>query len=390
MSIRSRKEYLAAVRPRYRTSSRAEKSAILDEVCANCGYNRKYAIFLLNSKEKKPGDVGQRGRKKVYDDPLILDALMVVWRAANLPCAKRLKAIIPLWLPYFDAFILPDQVIEKLLTISASTIDRLMAPTRSKFGKKGLATTKPGAILKKQIPIKTNQWDQTIPGFIEVDTVAHCDDSTAGMFAYTVNAVDIATGWTEQRAVWGKGENGVLKAVQSIEDALPFTLKGFDCDNGSEFINWHLHRYLTGERKKNPVQFTRARAYHKNDNAHVENKNWTHVRQFIGYQRFDHPELADLLNQIYTTEWRLYHNFFMASVKLIAKERVGSRIIKVHDEPKTPVQRLLESEHISQETKQALRDQLQTLNPFRLHDQLSRRIRTLLKHTEELRVAQAK
>jgi hypothetical protein len=295
----------------------------------------------------------------------------------------------PLWLPDFDDFIIPDDVKEKLYTISAATIDRLMAPGRKKFKKRGLATTKPGALIKRHIPIKTQQWDETKPGFIEADTVAHCGDSTAGMFAYTLNCVDIATGWTEQRATWGKGERGIVKAIENIEKSLPFPLLGFDCDNGSEFLNWHLYRYLTNDRKK-PVQFTRARAYHKNDNAHIENKNWTHIRQYIGYQRFDQAEIVDLLNQLYTTEWRLYFNYFIPSVKLIEKERIGTKINKKYDQPKTPVQRLLESEDIPEKTKRMLRTQWKTLNPFKLQKQISRKIKILLKYVDTLNATQKK
>jgi hypothetical protein len=303
--------------------------------------------------------------------------LNTLWRAANLPCSKRLKAIIPLWLPFVE-FELPEEIEHHLYTISAATIDRLMKPWRAKDHKRGLATTKPGALVKNHIAVKTNQWDETRPGFVEVDTVAHCGASTAGMFVYTIDCVDIATGWTEQRAVWGKGERGVVEAVRSIEAALPFPLLGFDSDNGSEFLNWHLYRYLTQQRQK-PVQFTRSRPYHKNDNAHVENKNWTHVRQFLGYERFDKPELVDMLNQLYTTEWRHLLNYFLPSVKLLAKERVGSKIIKKYDAPQTPVQRLLDSTQTAESTKQLLRAQLQVLNPFQLQQQVVHKIQAILK-----------
>lgn len=201
------------------------------------------------------------------------------------------------------------------------------------------------------------------------------------MFVFTIDCVDIATGWTEQRAVWGKGERGVLQAVQNIEAALPFPLLGFDCDNGSEFLNWHLYRYLTHQRKK-PVHFTRSRAYHKNDNAHVENKNWTHVRQFLGYERFDKPELVEMINRLYTTEWRYLLNYFLPSVKLVAKERVGSKIIKKYDTPQTPVQRLLNSPAIDDDTKQLLRAQLQTLNPFHLQQQVVHKIKAILRYAQ--------
>jgi len=250
----------------------------------------------------------------------------------NLPCSKRLKVNLSIWLPFYPHYI-PYDIEQALRVLSPATIDRMMQPWRSKYTKRGLSTTKPGTILKKHIPVKTKQWDKTKPGFIEADTVAHCGNSIAGIFVYTISCVDIATGWNEQRAVWGKGESGVLDAIQKIEQSLPFEILGFDCDDGSEFLNWHLLRHFA-ERKK-PVQFTRSHAYYKNDNAHIEGKNWTHIRQYLGYQRFDSPEMVDLLNDLYTSEWNQYFNFFIPSVKLLAKQRIGSTTIKNYEIPKT-------------------------------------------------------
>jgi len=236
---------------------------------------------------------------------------------------------------------------------------------RVHYKKRGRATTKPGTLLRKQIPIKTNQWDESRPGFLEADTVAHCGDTMAGMYALTVDCVDIATGWTEQRAVWGKGETGVLEKIRHIEKSLPFPLLGFDCDNGSEFLNYHLLRHFS--QRKKPIQFTRSRAYHKDDNAHVEQKNWTHVRQWLGYDRLDNPRVVPLLNQLYSQEWRLFQNFFSPSVKLLAKERIASKTIRRYDPPKTPYQRVMESPLVTQGTKNQLTALLKTLNPFQLN-----------------------
>ena len=188
-------------------------------------------------------------------------------------------------------------------------------------------TKKPGSLLRNQIPIKTSQWEETIPSHIESDTVHHCGDTVAGQYVLTVNYDDIATGWTEQRAVWGKGELEVLQQTKDVENSLPFKILGFDSDNGGEFINNHLYKYFT-QRSKHPVQFTRSRAYKKNDNAHVEQKNWTHVRQWLGYNRFENPKIVTLLNDLYKTEWRLYHNFFIPSVKLLEKKRIASKTVK--------------------------------------------------------------
>lgn len=379
MSTTTKYELLSALRAKYINASRHQKKLILQEFCSLCGYNSKYAIRLFNSDvtEKSIVNLSKRGRKKVYDDPIIFEVIFDIWKLTNQPCSKRLKELLPLWLPFYKKVAIPDATLEKLLLISPATIDRIMRPIRKRFDKMGLATTKPGSLLKKHIPVKTSQWDENTPGFLEADTVAHCGNSVAGMFVYTVNTVDIASQWTEQRAVWGKGEKNVVSAVKCIENALPFKLKGFDCDNGSEFLNWHLLRYLTGSRKIS-VNFTRSRAYHKNDNAHIENKNWTHIRQYLGYQRFDDPQLVDMLNNLYRSEWNLYFNFFIPSAKLIKKERIGSKIIKRYDKPKTPYQRLIESEKINEKTKQKLTEQFLSLNPIEIQERMTVKIKQII------------
>jgi hypothetical protein len=376
MSTTSKREYLNSIRTRYQTSPKAVKTMILDEFCRVCEYDRKYAIRLLHPKPYHfVGLVKSKsGRVATYSHPEILAFLKRLWIASNLACGKRLKAMIPLWLPFDDTGI--SQINEKhLLAISAATIDRLLAPLRSRYTKKGLATTKPGSLLKRHIPIKTNQWNERIPGFIEADTVAHCGTSMAGMFVFTLNTVDIATGWTEQRAVWGKGELGVLSALESIEAALPFSLKGFDCDNGSEFMNWTILKHF--QHRRHPVQYTRSREYQKNDNAHIEGKNWTHIRQYLGYDRFEDQRMVALMNNLYSSEWRLLFNFFLPSVKLIAKERIKSKTIKRFDIPKTPFQRLMESKKVTQSTKEELQLLLNTMNPFALQKIMSKKIRII-------------
>lgn len=378
MSPRSKREYTEAVHKRYKHASRSEKKVILDEFCATTGYNRKYAIILLKGfkRFKKPVRK-KRGPKPLYQNDEIIKPLKKIWLSANLPCSKRLKAILPLWLPgYYERFgILPLDVVQALHRISAATIDRILKPVRSRYGKRGRSTTKPGTLLRKQIPIATNQWDETRPGFLEADMVAHCGETTAGTYVSTLDLVDIATGWTEQRSVWGKGERGVLEQITDVESSMPFPILGFDCDNGSEFLNYHLLRHFT-ERTK-PVSFTRSRAYHKDDNAHVEQKNWTHVRQWLGYDRFDNPSCVDLLNDLYRNEWRLFHNFFCPSVKLIAKERIGSKTIKRHDSPKTPYQRVIASPHISESIKRSLTKELETLNPFVLRETMEAKLKKI-------------
>lgn len=378
MSPGARMEYLESIYLRYKRATRKEKSMILNEFYLNCGYHRKHAIRLLsNFKRFTKPRLKKRGKPSVYNKDSVVEPLKRIWLAANLPCSKRLKAILPLWLPSYAKEFggLPLNAVKALFKISAPTIDRLLKPTRIKYKRRGRATTKPGTLLRKHIPVKTNQWDETRPGFIEADTVAHCGDTLMGMFAYTVDFVDIATGWNEQRAVWGKGEAGVLEQTKDVEEKLPFALLGFDSDNGSEFLNYHLLKYLT--QRTNPVHFTRSRAYQKQDNAHIEQKNWTHVRQWFGYHRLDNPRVVALMNELYTSEWRLYHNFFCPSVKLISKKMVASKTIKCYDAPKTPYQRVLESKKVSAPVKRKLKEQFNGLNPFRLRKAIEKKLKRI-------------
>ncbi|KAF0142136.1 MAG: hypothetical protein FD122_973 [Stygiobacter sp.] len=378
MSNSAKKEYLQEIRKRYFISSRKEKSVILDEFSTVCGFNRKYAIRLIRKKDTIP--YRRKGRHKKYYSIAILYFLKDLWVTTNLACSKRLKAAIPLWLPYYQADSknrLSDSDRQLLLEISPRTIDRLLHRLKSKYKKLGLSTTKPGSLLKKQVPIKLNQWDESRPGFIEADIVAHCGSSLSGQFVYTLNIVDIASGWTEQRALWGKGQRGVFEALKNITEFLPFKVLGFDCDNGGELLNYMLLEYFT--HRKNPVQYTRSREYRKNDNAHIEEKNWTHVRQFIGYQRFDKFETVALLNELYLSEWRLYLNFFIPSFKLIAKRRDGPKIIKTFDVPKTPFQRLLCSSYIPKGNKSELTKIFNSLDPYQLENNLKTKIKNILK-----------
>ena len=377
MSNTSKRQYLETIRDRYRSGPKGAKTMILAEFCRVCGYNRKYAIRLLNAKSPSASSDGRHraGRKPIYHEPEVMEFLKRLWIASNLACSKRLKAMIPLWLPH-DTSALSGQTKRLLLRISAPTIDRLLAPLRSRYTKTGLATTKPGSLLKKHIPIRTNQWDERKPGFLEADTVAHCGSSTAGMYVFTLNTVDLATGWTQQRALWGRGEQGVLAALKSIEATLPFRLRGFDSDNGGEFLNWTILKHF--QHRRRPVLYTRSREYHKNDNAHIEGKNWTIVRQYLGYDRFEDQRMVPLLNDLYSNEWHLLLNFFFPSVKLRSKLRVKSKIIKKYDLPKTPFQRLRASKALSASKQQELQQLFGSLNPFQLQKILKKKIRTIL------------
>lgn len=377
MSPRSKKEYLEAIHPRYKKASGELKTKMLDEFCQVCGYHRKHAIRLLTKFKRRKQTPQKHGRRSIYNHPDMIEALERIWLDSGMPCASRLIPVINLWLVHYPGG-LPLHVFKTLKKISESTAKRLLKPARNKHKRIRISTTKPGSLLRHHIPIKTNQWDESRPGFVESDTVAHCGTSTAGDYANTVNLLDIATTWNEQRAVFGKGETSVLEQIRDMEESMPFDILGFDADNGGEFLNHHLHRHFTD--RQNPVQFTRSRPYKKDDNAHIEQKNYTHIRQWLGYDRFDNPYIVELLNDLYKNEWRLYFNFFIPSVKLIDKVRIRSKLIKKHDKPKTPYQRVMEAstDYVSLAAKRKLTNQFKSLNPFQLRKTINKKIAKIL------------
>lgn len=383
----SKKEYINEQRQRYRTASRPEQTQLLDEMIKVSRWNRKYLIRVLNKQPARQypkaiyGEARKKlGRPKQYDAPEILAFVRYFWHTSEQACGKRMKGVVDLWLPWYEqqtGIVLSPSHQAAILKMSAATFDRYLVDERRKHRiGKGRTTTKPGTLLKKNIPIKTEHWQQTQPGHLQIDTVAHCGASTAGQYVSTLNTVDVASGWVEPRAVWGTGEQGVVRAFKSIENTLPFALRGVHSDNGHEFLNRHMDRYLRARR--HPVEFTRSREYRKNDNAHIEGKNWTHIREYFGYQRFDNQEVVDLMNDLFENEYCLYVNIFLPSVKLLDKKRVASKIIKTHDKPRTPCQRLLDSPELTQKTKCWLRTKQRTLNPFLLHEIIRKKIKVIL------------
>lgn len=374
MGQAEKRVYLEAIRRRYKRGGRKEKAKILDEFCAVCGYNRKYAIRLLHQRRSKRKK-GKPGKKPIYEAARLLPILKAIWFASDQVCSKKLKVVLREWLPYYEEEhgLLSDIDRGQLYRISTGTIDRLLKPLRINYPRKGLSGTKPGRLLKNQIPIKTDHWDVTQPGYLEADTVAHCGNSLAGDFIWSLTLTDIHSTWTENRATWNKGSDGVIAQIKDIEKGLPFNMLGFDCDNGSEFLNYHLMRYFANRDKA--VQFTRSRPYHKNDNAHVEQKNWTHVRHLFGYDRIDNPRLVELMNDLYKHEWSLYQNHFCPVMKLIEKKKINSRYYKKYDKPKTPYQRLMNCDGITEEVKDRLEKQHQDLNPFELKRMIERKLK---------------
>jgi hypothetical protein len=331
--------YLTSIIDRYRRASKALKSKILDELCKVCHYHRKYAIQrLAGLRDGQPPAASKPHKRKKCYSPRLLRIIESVWETAHWPWSVRLKVVLVLWLPWIRRrFQISTSEEKQLRTISASTLDRALSRKRSTLKHRIYGRTKPGTLLKHQIPIKTDHWDVKRPGFVEVDTVSHSGRSAEGDFLYSVNMTDIDSGWVETRAVLGKGETGVQIAIEGMRKALPFTLLGLDADNGSEFINYHLVAYC----KALDVQFTRSRPYKKDDNAHIEQKNWTHVRKLMGWDRYDSEEALAAMNDLYTQELRLYMNLFQPSVKLVKTIRKGSRLKRLYDAPQTPLDRLI-------------------------------------------------
>jgi hypothetical protein len=360
MTTSSKQEYLIQIHRRYQRAGRRYKGRILDEFCAVCGYERKWAVKLLN----RPLRVNRRrgGAPRRYG-PELVTPLKTVWLAAQQPCGKRLKAALPLWLPHSQVTASQQ---ERLLQASAATLDRLLRPLRARHPK-GRCGTKPGGVLKTQIPLRTSHADIDRPGYLEADTVAHCGGSLAGDFAWTLTLTDIDSGWTCLRAVWNKGQHGVHAAIRAVEQTLPFPLLGFDSDNGGEFLNHHLHRYL-GDRQ------TRSRPGHKNDNAHVEQKNWTHARQLLGYDRLGNPDTVPFLNRLLAT-WEELQNYCCPAMKLATKHRTGAKVTRRHDTATTPCDRLLASPHVTEAAKAQLRQHRAQLNPFALSRQIEQQLK---------------
>jgi hypothetical protein len=265
---------------------------------------------------------------------------------------------------------------KQLLSISARQMDRRLKNKKAHIRKRIYGRTKPGTLLKHRIPIRTDNWDLKKPGWTEVDTVSHSGNSADGLFAYTVNQTDILTTWVESRAILGKGEEGVVDALDEMRESLPFSLKGIDSDNGSEFINWHLFRYC--EKKK--IQPFRGRPYKKDDNAHIEQKNWTHVRKLMGWDRYDTQQAVEAMNDLYRNDLHLFMNLFLPSMKLQKKQRIGSKFKRVYDKPKTPFQRVLDSKRGDPVKIAKLKDLRNTLNPF----DLAQTIESKLKHIYSL------
>ena len=374
MDLKTRQAFIRQLAPVYRTATKKERGEILDQAVIATGYHRFRASWLLThpplSLRKKLKRVG----KSKYE--VIVVPLKKLWGISNFACGKRLVGMLPSYIETLTRdkeLSLAGKQKELLLSVSPATIERLITSERKKVFGKGRSTTKPGTLLKHQIAIHVfTRWSDRKPGFGEIDLVAHCGVTAKGHFAYTLDFIDLDTNWNECVAFLGKGENAAMGGIQIIRGRLPFALLGIDSDNGEEFINWELYHWC----KKEKVTFTRCREYRKNDQAHVEEKNWSVVRRYAGYKRYDTEEQVALLNKLYEV-LRLYFNFFQATMKLERKERVGGKMKRIYSKAKTPYQRVLEHKDISEENKKKLREQYKTLNPASL-------LREIQKITDQL------
>lgn len=364
MSQKSKDELLKAVRPRYHQANRTEKQQILDELVAVTGYHRKYAIQVLNHPPKRKKRKKRTSQTK-YQGP-VCAASEQIWRTANCICGKRLAPVLPQYIEALERFgelTLDDAMRAQLLTISPATADRLLKRARERTKPHGLSATKPGTLLKHAIPIRTfAQWDDAQPGFVEVDLVAHCGETTQGEYLNSLDMVDVCTRWVELAALMNRSQATVTAAIAAAQIRLPYPLLGLDSDNGSELINNNLKRFC----EQAQITFTRCRPYHKNDQAYVEQKNWTAVRQIVGYDRYEGEAACAALAALYES-LRLYINFFQPVMVLVDK------VTKRYDQAKTPYQRILDRPDVPEATKSRLRQLYQTLNPAQLLRQIQAR-----------------
>jgi len=387
MDMHSRNEYLRVLRERYlKVGNRKEKSRILDEYCSNTGQARKYVIRKIG-----PGiDLRPRQRKKRQEtyDGEVKAALARVWEIFDYPCGQRLKPVLQTEverLRRLGELKISNDVALKLRGISSATIDRKLAHQREvSHLLRSRGGPKPGSILKQKIPIRLTEWDTSKVGYVEMDLVIHCGSSSLGEYINTLSTTEVSSGWWEGEAIMGKSQEYTFQALKKIRERIPFECKGLDSDNGSEFINNILYKYCRREK----LEFTRSRPGRKNDNAYIEQKNWTHVRKVFGYLRYDSPKELMIINDLYQHELRLYKNFFQPVMKLASKERIGGRVKRKYDVPQSPYQRLVESGQLPEEAKRQLEAVYLSLNPAELKRSIDAKLDKLYQIYEEKRGSQ--
>lgn len=375
MDMQSRRQYLQRLQEQYQTASKEEKGKLLDEYVRNTRHHRKYVIGRLNDGRLLEDPVKRRKKGRKYGVE-VMKPLREMWEIFDYPCGQRLTAVVRVEtdrLRKFGEITLSHDVAEKLKSMSSATMDRLLCRAKREVRREKHSMTRPGSLLKKKIAIRLTDWDTRKIGYVEVDLVAHNGVDPFGEYINTLSVTEVATQWWEGEAIMGKGERLTQQGIEETRKRSPFNWLGLDSDNGGEFINHHLKRYCD----EAGILFTRSRPSHKNDNAYVEQKNWTHVRKVFGYFRYDTPAELAILNDILHNELRLYKNFFQPVMKLAKKERIGSKVHRKYEEAKTPYQRLIESDQISHNTKEKLKALYETLNPAALKQQLDRKLDAL-------------
>jgi hypothetical protein len=373
MSYHAIKEYFLAIMDRYHSSGKIGKTCLLNEVELVTKLSRKHIIRLLHQPREVIQGKKRSGRKPTYEKDRLLPHIEHLWKQMERISGKRMKAALPCWLPFYesDGFTFKDRL--SIENMSASTLNRLLNEVRSVRGLS--TTTSPSRFMKNQVPINTLDHLVTRPGFTQSDTVAHCGTSAEGPFASTITLTDIDSTWTENRAMLTKKAVEVRRQFREFDQCLPFELLAVNTDSGSEFLNATLVQWMRQANGKKPIAFTRSRPYKKNDNCYVEQKNFTHVRELFGYERIEDASLIPLMNEIYKDYWNPLQNFFLPTFKLKEKVRVGARIVKKYDPPKTPYDRLMSSPHMSIERKEALKSRKEKLNPFKLKADLEERLK---------------
>ena len=366
MTLEVKRAYLRELRLRYKNATKRQKGVILSEFCATSGLSRKHVIRLLNMPAKKPEL--KPGPKAKYGTKVVRN-LARLWRVMNM-CSVRMKQALPIWLRYDENPDLDAETRTLLTEMSSSTIDRLLRPFRKR---RGLSSTESSAFIKSKIPIELLTSAVKAPGTVEADTVAHCGNSLSGKFGNTLTVTDLYSGWTENYATLTKSAKEVISGIKNIRYRAPFSIKEFACDNGSEFLNHDLVNYFQNK-NYGYVKVVRRRPYKKNDNAHVEQKNDTHVRKLFGYSRIEHPDLIEMMNDIYRWYWNPLLNHFYPAMKLKNKVRIGGKLKKTYDTPKTPYQRLLDSGSLSEKQTKNLQESNIKMNPFTLEKLLNEKI----------------
>lgn len=378
--MRSRNQYLETLLERYLKADKTQKGLLLDEYCANTKHNRKYVIRKVSRLAFGP----PRAKKKraAFYGPEVRRSLETIWKMFDLPCGQRLAPIVRRELGRLrrlKELEVSEITARKLLRVSPATMDRLLRPRKEEIKDRGRYSSRGANLIAKKIPLRLTDWDTSRVGYVEMDLVLHGGASTAGEFGHSLSAVEISCGWWEGEVVMGRAQVRVFNALKEIRERSPFTWLGIDSDNDNAFINELLYQYSVDE----DLEFTHSRAYHKNDNAYIEQKNFTHVRKPLGYLRYDTPEELQLIRDLYRNELRLFKNFLLPVMKLVRKERVGGRIKRVYDTPKTPYLRLLESGQIDQRAADELRRVYLRLNPAEVKRQMDKKLARLFEIYEK-------